>query len=149
MSSSQLIGRDPDTGKDWRQEKKGATKDEVVGWHQQLNGHEFEHVQEMNSRRWWRIGKPGMLLSVGLQRVRYDLATQQQLPRCAPKHLCKWTLSSLLQFWLSSPEFTGPQGLDLPPWYLFIVPRIWQKTLDGKYYFFSIWKKILIVVKCT
>ena len=37
-----LIGKDPDTGKDWRQEEKGATEDEMVGWHHQLNGREFE-----------------------------------------------------------------------------------------------------------
>ena len=37
-----LIGKDPDTGKDWRQEEKGMTEDEMVGWHHQLNGHEFE-----------------------------------------------------------------------------------------------------------
>ena len=39
---SWLIGKDPDAGKDWRQEEKGATEDETVGWHHQLNGHEFE-----------------------------------------------------------------------------------------------------------
>ena len=37
-----LIGKDPDAGKDWRQEEKGATEDEMVGWHHWLNGHEFE-----------------------------------------------------------------------------------------------------------
>ena len=37
-----LIGKGPDAGKDWRQEKKGTTKDEMVGWHHRLNGHEFE-----------------------------------------------------------------------------------------------------------
>ena len=36
-----LIGKDPDAGKDWRQEEKGMTEDETVGWHHQLNGHEF------------------------------------------------------------------------------------------------------------
>ena len=36
-----LIGKDPDAGKDWRQEEKGMTKDEMVGWHHQLNGDEF------------------------------------------------------------------------------------------------------------
>ena len=40
-SKSQLIGKDPDTGKDRGQEKKGAIEDEMVGWHHQLNGHEF------------------------------------------------------------------------------------------------------------
>ena len=38
-----LLGKDPDSGKDWRQEK-GMTEDEMVGWHQWLNGHEFEQA---------------------------------------------------------------------------------------------------------
>ena len=37
-----LIGKDPDAGKDWKHEEKGTTEDEMVGWHHQLNGHEFE-----------------------------------------------------------------------------------------------------------
>ena len=37
-----LIGKDPDAGKDWRQEEKGMTEDEMVGWHHWLNGYEFE-----------------------------------------------------------------------------------------------------------
>ena len=39
-----LIRKDPDTGKDWRQEKKGTTEDEMIGWHHWLNGREFEHT---------------------------------------------------------------------------------------------------------
>ena len=35
------IGKDPDAEKDWGQEEKGETEDEMVGWHHQLNGHEF------------------------------------------------------------------------------------------------------------
>ena len=38
---SWLIGKEPDAGKDWGQEEKGMTKDEMAGWHHQLNGHEF------------------------------------------------------------------------------------------------------------
>ena len=41
-AKSWLIGKDPDVGKDWGQEEKGTTEDEMVGWHHQLNGHEFE-----------------------------------------------------------------------------------------------------------
>ena len=41
---SQLIGKDPDAGKDWRKEEKGLTEDKMVGWHHQLNGYEFEQV---------------------------------------------------------------------------------------------------------
>ena len=37
-----LIWKDPDAGKDWRQEEKEMTEDEMVGWHHRLNGHEFE-----------------------------------------------------------------------------------------------------------
>ena len=38
---SWLIWKDPDAGKDWRQEEKGTTEDEMAGWHHQLNAHEF------------------------------------------------------------------------------------------------------------
>ena len=37
-------GKDPDTGKNWGQEEKGTTEDEMAGWHHQLNGHEFEQT---------------------------------------------------------------------------------------------------------
>ena len=37
-----LIWKDPGAGKDWRWEEKGMTEDEMVEWHNQLNGHEFE-----------------------------------------------------------------------------------------------------------
>ena len=36
-----LIGKDSDAGRDWGQEEKGMTEDEMAGWHHQLNGHEF------------------------------------------------------------------------------------------------------------
>ena len=39
---SWLIGKDPDAGKDWRQEEKWTTEDEMVGWHHWVNGHELE-----------------------------------------------------------------------------------------------------------
>ena len=39
-----LIGNDPDAGKDWRQEEKGTTEGETVGWHHRLNGREFEQI---------------------------------------------------------------------------------------------------------
>ena len=40
-AKNQFIGKDPDAGKDWRQEEKGITEDEMVGWHHQLKGREF------------------------------------------------------------------------------------------------------------
>ena len=44
-AKSWLIGKNPDAGKDWRQENKGTTEDEMVGWHHQLDGHEFEQAR--------------------------------------------------------------------------------------------------------
>ena len=41
-AKSLLICKDSDAGKDWRQEEKGMTEDEMVGWHHRLDGHEFE-----------------------------------------------------------------------------------------------------------
>ena len=49
----------------------------MVGQHHQLNGHEFEQLQEIV-----RTGKPGMLQSMGLQRVIYKLVTEQQQIFC-------------------------------------------------------------------
>ena len=50
--------------------RRGATKDEMVGWHHQLNGHEFKQTQGDNK---------GVLQSMGLQRVRHGQATERQL----------------------------------------------------------------------
>ena len=60
-----LIWKDPDAGKDWRWEEKGTTEDEMVGWHHRLNG------LELNSGSWWWTGRPGMLQSMGSQRIRH------------------------------------------------------------------------------
>ena len=43
-AKSWLIRKDPDAGKDWRQEEMGMTEDEMVAWHHQLKGHEFEQT---------------------------------------------------------------------------------------------------------
>ena len=74
-AKSQLIGKHPDTGKDWGQGEKGTKEDEMVGWHHWLNGHEFEqgHGKDMGRTR-----KPRMLQSMGLQRVGHDWAAKQQ-----------------------------------------------------------------------
>ena len=45
-AKSWLIWKDLNVGKDWRWEEKGMTEDEMVGWHHQLNGHEFEMVKD-------------------------------------------------------------------------------------------------------
>ena len=58
------IGKDPDLGKGWGEEKKGLTEDKTVGWHHWLNGHEFEQTSgDSEGQR----KKPGMLQSIELQ----------------------------------------------------------------------------------
>ena len=42
LVKSSLIGKNPGAGRDWGQEEKGMTEDEMAGWHHRLNGHEFE-----------------------------------------------------------------------------------------------------------
>ena len=65
-----LITKNPDARKDWRQEEKGTTEDEMIGWHQQLNGHEFEQTQGVGDR--WRI----WCAAVHGIAVRYDCVTE-------------------------------------------------------------------------
>ena len=73
-----LTGKDPDAGKDWRQEEKGMTEDDMVEWHHQLNGSKLEFAC---SGSWWWTGKPGKLQAMGLQRVRRDWVTELSLLR--------------------------------------------------------------------
>ena len=53
-AKSQLIVMDPDAGNIWGQEQKGMTEDEMIGWHPQVNGHEFAKLQEIvkDSEAW-------------------------------------------------------------------------------------------------
>ena len=48
---SWLIRKDPDAGKNWRQEEKGMTGDKMVGWHHWLNGYEFEQALGVGDRQ--------------------------------------------------------------------------------------------------
>ena len=74
---SWLIWKDPDAGKDWRQEEKGMTEDEMVGWHWMASPTWWPWVWA-SPGSWWWTGKPGMLQFMGSQRVRHDWATEQQ-----------------------------------------------------------------------
>ena len=62
------IGKDSDAGRDWGQEEKGTTEDEMAGWHHQLDGHEFEWTPDAklapHTARPWDAGGP-----VGMRRL--------------------------------------------------------------------------------
>jgi len=66
-----LTGKDPGDGKYWRQEKKGTTKDEMVGWHHWLDGHEFEQDPAVGDGQ----GSLACCSAWG-HRVRHDWATE-------------------------------------------------------------------------
>ena len=68
---NRLIGKDPDAGKDWEQEEKGVTEDEMIGWH-----HQRWTWVWVSSGSWWWTGKPSVLQSMGSQRVGHDWATE-------------------------------------------------------------------------
>ena len=63
-----------------RGEENGTTEDEMVGWHQWLNGHEFW----VNSVSWWWTGRLSVLQSMGLQRVRHNWAIELNCPYLGP-----------------------------------------------------------------
>ena len=67
---SWLVGRDPDAGKDWRQEEKGTTEDEMDGWYHCLNGHEFDQAPVGDGQGSLACCSPWS------HRVRHDWVTQ-------------------------------------------------------------------------
>ena len=109
-AKSPLIGRDPDAGKDWGQEEKGATEDEMVRLHHRLTGHEFEQTPEAS-----------VLQSLGSQSetrhsdwtTTLDFAILQlffMFCSVAPYQICQPALVPSLLDWYPSP---GTWSLDL------------------------------------
>ena len=69
---SWFIWKDPDAGKYWKQEEKGTTEDEMVGWQHRLNGHEFEWTPEVGDGR----GGLACCSPWGHKESRHDWATE-------------------------------------------------------------------------
>ena len=75
-AKSWLIGKDSDAERDWGQEEKGTTEDEMAGWHHRLDGVWVNSWVWVNSGSWWWTGRPGVQQSMGSQRVGHDWATE-------------------------------------------------------------------------
>ena len=89
-AKSWLIWEDPDAGKDWGQEEKGTTEDEMVGM---ASPTQWTWVW-VDSGSWWWIGRPGALWFMGSQRVGHDWATE-----------LNWVLSShIFKSWADPGE---------------------------------------------
>ena len=97
---SWLIGKDPDAGKDWGQEEKGMTEDEMVGWRHWLNGHEFGWTPGS----WLWTVKPGILRFMGSQRIRYDWTTE-----------LNWTVAHQAPLFMGFSRQEYWSGLPCPP----------------------------------
>ena len=83
---------------------------EMVKWDQQLNGHELEQT-----RRWWTTGKPGMLQSMGWQRVGHDWVTEQQ--QINYRVICSRFVKNIMDIFI---------GMALIWRFLWIVWAFWQ-----------------------
>ena len=79
-----LTGKDPDAGKDWRREN-GTTEDEMAGWHHHSMDKSLLKLPELGMGWGW-TGRPGMLQSMELQRVRHNCA-DLMLPNLQNFHL--------------------------------------------------------------
>ena len=89
---SWLIGKDPDAGKDRRQEEKGTTEDEMVGWHHWLNGHEFEQALGDGE------GQGSLTCcSPWTRRVGHEWKTEQQILVYSPRNRSKFIFSMTIQ----------------------------------------------------
>ena len=70
-----LTGKDPEARQDWRQEEKGMTEDEMVGWHHWLDGQEFRWTLGVGDGQ-GSLAWGSKELDMGLQRVGHDWATE-------------------------------------------------------------------------
>ena len=103
-----LIWKDPDAGKDWRQEEKGTTKNKMVRWHHQLNEHEFEQALGVGD------GQGSLVLqSMGSQRVRHDWVTELSWTE-EPDGLQSMGLHRVRQDWMTNTFTFSLFTLKLP-----------------------------------
>ena len=101
-TKSRLIRKDPDAGKDWRQEEKGTTEDKTIVWHHWLNGHEFEQALGDGERQGGL-----MCCSPWGHRVRHDWANERRR---------RHPLLGPLKSWAPGTSLLECRGTGFNPW---------------------------------
>ena len=112
-----LLGKHPDAGKDWRQEEKGMTEDEMVGWHHQLNGHVLSKLQELViDREAWHAAVCGVSKSQTRMSDWTELNPSPAPPAATVQvNILKW-FSFFLRHVQSHPrDFPGGPVIKKPP----------------------------------
>ena len=90
-----LLRKDPDAGTDWRQEEKGSTEDQMIGWHHRLNGPKFAQAQGDDE------GQESLVCcSSWGYRVRHDWATKEQVGL----NVLRWRTGSLFELMVHSQK---------------------------------------------
>ena len=124
-AKNRFIWEDPDAGKDWRQEETGRTEDEMVSWHHQLKGHEFEWTPGVDD------GQGGLVCCGSWGRKESD--TTEQLNWCFPPSASP---PPFIWFVLSVSSFRKPKSFYICPtaviiaWHLSVYfPLSCQRTL--------------------
>ena len=102
-----LIGKDPDAGRDWRWEEKGTK-----GWDGWVASPVWWTRVWASSRSWWWTGKPGVLQSVGSQRVRHDRETELNWTESLEGLMLKLSSNTLATWWEELTHWKRPWGWD-------------------------------------
>ena len=116
--------KDPDAGKDWRQQEKRLSEDEMAGWQcNSLSMMQWTWTWA-NSGRWWGTGRPGVL---GSQRVGHNWAIAQQ-----PRKLHEWKLYKYIQHQSSRTHTSKPWDIASHPLWWLEWKRQILASVDGE-----------------